>query len=42
MQGLVQWVPEAFDLQRILDEYGDIRLFFQVSLCRMLTYADVC
>ena len=23
-------VPESFDLQRILDEHGDIRLFFQV------------
>eukprot|EP00960_Hanusia_phi_P040500 754489-Hanusia_phi.AAC.2 len=28
-QGLVEWVENSFDLQHILDEYADIRLFFQ-------------
>ncbi|EKX35812.1 phosphatidylinositol 3-kinase VPS34A [Guillardia theta CCMP2712] len=28
-QGLVEWVEDSYDLQHILDEFADIRLFFQ-------------
>ena len=41
-QGLVQWVPESYDLQRILDEYGDIRLFFQAHAPKPTGQATPC